>query len=182
MFEKEYAFYGEFAEKVNQLTSSIFNNVKIFNRNVDVLLIAPLVGFLFNSKAEMDTKRDVATKVFVDMLNKEEERLLFVIRLILLLDKDYEPSLEKRFDLAFRYLNVGDQEKDNECMKLFNQYVCGGINVLYERIIEENKASSAPEYLENVRSFLDDVQQRFNEGISADDIIRLHEQTTKRRN
>lgn len=56
MFDKQYRFFGSHAEKVNALTS-IFDETskaKLFDRNLDVYINAPLVGFLFKRKGTKD--------------------------------------------------------------------------------------------------------------------------------
>ena len=52
MFDKQYRFTGSHAEKVSALTS-IFDEVakaKIFERNLDVYMNAPLIGNRKNSR------------------------------------------------------------------------------------------------------------------------------------
>ena len=64
MFDKEYSFRGSHAEKVIKLTAVFDNNKnKLFNRNLDVYLIAPIVGFLYNRKADLDRSGE-STKIF----------------------------------------------------------------------------------------------------------------------
>ena len=48
----------------------------------------------------------------------------------MLLDSEYEPDEQKRLDKAFRHLG---QDED---LDLFDQYVLGGVDVLYEKLIE----------------------------------------------
>ena len=57
MFDKQYRFMGKHAEKVNALTA-VFDEAskaKLFERNLDVYINAPLIGFLYRCKAEKDT-------------------------------------------------------------------------------------------------------------------------------
>ena len=52
MFDKQYRFTGTHAEKVNALTS-VFDEAakaKLFERNLDVYINAPIVGFLHKRK------------------------------------------------------------------------------------------------------------------------------------
>ena len=59
-----------------------------------------------------------------------------ILRIILLLDTENEPDENKRLDKAFRYFG---QDAD---LALFDQYVLGGVEVLYEKLIEgEGEAS-----------------------------------------
>ena len=52
MFDKQYRFAGSYAEKVSALTS-VFDDVakaKLFERNLDVYMNAPLIGFFLSGK------------------------------------------------------------------------------------------------------------------------------------
>lgn len=46
MFDKEYSFKGSHAEKVNRLTAKFDDKNQLFKRNLDVYIMAPIVGFL----------------------------------------------------------------------------------------------------------------------------------------
>lgn len=87
MFDKEYSFRGKHAEYVVKLTAEYDDkHHKLFNTNYDVYAIAPIIGFLYQRKAELDKTGD-ATKIFPDKLIKEQQNLLFNYRLIMLLDR-----------------------------------------------------------------------------------------------
>ena len=56
MFDKQYRFRGRHAVRVDKLTG-VFDSdskAKLFDRNVDVYTNAPLVGFLYGRRAEID--------------------------------------------------------------------------------------------------------------------------------
>lgn len=46
MFDKEYSFKGTHADKVVKLTAKFDDKNSIFKRNLDVYMMAPIVGFL----------------------------------------------------------------------------------------------------------------------------------------
>ena len=56
MFERDYNFKGIHANIVTQLTTEIDNEskFKFFDRNVDVFIIAPIVGLLYGRVANRD--------------------------------------------------------------------------------------------------------------------------------
>ena len=88
MFDKEYSFKGQHAEKVIKLTAKFDEKNQLFKRNLDVYLMAPIVGFLYNSKAPLDTGE--TTKIFPQQLTEASEDLLFNYRLIMLLNRKKE--------------------------------------------------------------------------------------------
>lgn len=168
MFDKEYTFKGSHAEKVIKLTAKIDDKNQIFKRNYDVYLMAPIVGFLYQRKSEPDKNGDKTTKIFPDILMGNEDDLLFNYRLIMLLDKKNEPDIEGRVDKAFRLYN-SDQAAEDE--KLYDQYVLGGVDVLYEKII--GTATSATDYLSNLYDFMEEIDERYNQEVDADHIMEL---------
>ena len=112
MFDKQYRFRGRHAVRVDALTSVFDSNskAKLFERNVDVYANAPLVGFLYGRTAEQDDTRNPETNqvynqnVMGDRVIYSQEELQFNFRLIMLLDKDYEPNEGERIDKAFKHM------------------------------------------------------------------------------
>ena len=164
MFDKEYSFRGIHAEKVNKLTAKFDDSTKLFERNFDVYMIAPIVGFMYGRKADIDKSSDETTKIFTDILMREKPNLMFNYRLIMLLDKENEPDLDKRIDKAFRLYEKEEAKSDEE---LYEQYVRGGVDVLYEKLMEN--AESPEDYIKNLYDFIEEFDERYNvsaEGIS----------------
>ncbi|GEM_PF-2796814 len=58
----------------------------------------------------------------------------------------------------------GNEIEKNTAQKsydaLFNQYVLGGVEILYEEIFEKNKPKTADDYLRNLYDFLEDYHER----------------------
>lgn len=164
MFDKEYSFRGEHAKRVNQLTAKFNDSSKLFDRNFDVYLIAPIIGFLYGRKADIDTNSEETTKIFPDILIRNNEDLMFNYRLVMLLDKAYEPNIDRRIDKAFRLFGKAESKPDEE---LFDSYVRGGVDVLYEKLIQN--ANTPDDYLTNLYDFLEEFDERYNvnaEGIA----------------
>ena len=174
MFDKQYRFRGRHAKRVDALTS-VFDNdskAKLFERNVDVYANAPLVGFLYGRTAEQDDTRNPETNqvynqnVMGDRVIYSQEELLFNFRLIMLLDESYEADEDTRINKAFRYM--GEDPSDEE---RFDSSVRGGVDVLYEKLIEG--VSSSEEYVTRLYDFVEEFHDRFNQEISGDDILKL---------
>lgn len=174
MFDKQYRFKGSHALRVDQLTS-VFDSTskaKLFERNIDVYVNAPLIGFLYGRLADQDDLRNPETNqvynenIMGDRVIYSQEELLFNFRLIMLLDSQYEPDPQKRIDKAFRHMgeNPADEER-------FNAYVRGGVDVLYEKLIEG--ATDPDEYMYRLLEFVEEFQNRFNSEINSDDILSL---------
>ncbi|MGE5661627.1 MAG: hypothetical protein ACM3X1_05210 [Ignavibacteriales bacterium] len=172
MFEKQYRFYGSHAEKVSALTA-IFDEdskAKLFDRNLDVYINAPLIGFLYNKQSQRDrsdSANNIAPQnIFPEQMMNASDKLKYIFRLILILDTKYEPNEENRLDKAFR--KFGTDEKD---IALFDSYVLGGVDILYEKLIEG--ANNPTEYVDRMYDFVEEFHDRFNDGITSDEILAL---------
>lgn len=174
MFDKQYRFRGRHAVRVDKLTGVFDTNskAKLFERNVDVYANAPLIGFLYGRTADIDDEKSPETNqvynqnVMGDRVIYSQEELTFNFRIIMLLDKEYEPDEEKRIDKAFRHMG---ENPDDEAR--FDSYVRGGVDVLYEKLIEG--ASSPDDYVSRLYDFVEEFQERFNEDIASDKILKL---------
>lgn len=174
MFDKQYRFRGMHAVKVDKLTAA-FESLKksqLFERNVDVYTNAPLIGFLYGRRAELDNTKNPETgdvynqNVMGDRVIYSADALTFNFRLIMLLDEQYEPDEERRINKAFR--QMGKDPADEE---LFNSYVRGGVDVLYEKLVEG--CVSPDDFINRLFDFVSEFNERFNEGISPDEILKI---------
>jgi hypothetical protein len=174
MFDKQYRFKGRHALRVDQLTGVFdeFSKAKLIDRNVDVYANAPLIGFLYGRIADLDETRNPETgqvynqNVMGDRVIYSSEELQFNFRLIMLLDANYEPDVEKRIDKAFKHM--GEDPADEE---RFDSYVRGGVDVLYEKLIEG--ANEPGDYINRLYEFVEEFNDRFNSEIDPDDILKL---------
>lgn len=169
MFDKQYRFFGRHAERVDALTSVFdeYGKAKLFDRNVDVYVNAPLIGFLFGRKAERDTSpgaNEKTTNIMGDRVIYSSDKLKYNYRMIMMLDSNSEPDAQKRLDKAFR--TAGSDSAD---MELFDCYVRGGVDVLYEKLVEG--AKTPDDYVERLFEFIDEFHDRFNSMISYDAIL-----------
>jgi hypothetical protein len=168
MFDKEYSFRGKHADMVNKLTSQFnsFGN-KLFARNLDVYLLAPIIGFLY-SRQSVPEKGDSTTKIFLEQLLNNQLYLWFNYRLIMLLDQENEKEFENRLNKAFRDYGKKSAKDDEE---LFEKYVLGGVEILSEKLIDNVK--NEDDYLLNLYNFLEEFNERYNKDLDADSVIDL---------
>lgn len=166
IFSTEYVFKGDHAEKVKALSSFKFDKEHtFFERNMDVYLLAPIVGFLYNRRSPVD-KGTFTTKIFADILLKYQKELEFNYRLVMLLDEEYESNFENRVNKAFRDYGSDKAKVD---MERFDEYVRGGVDVLHEKLLQN--ATMPDQYIKNLYEFMKDFESRYNQ--SSDEIIDL---------
>jgi len=165
IFHGDYQFKGSHAEKVNRLTAAFSGTNSLFNRNLDVYILAPVVGFLFNRTAELDSSGKPAN-VLYDAMSKELNSLWFNYRLVMLLDKNYESDFDKRVDKAFRFYGKEQAIPDEE---RYEEFVRGGVEVLYEKLIETSNTEE--DYLKNLYDFMEEFEERY--GQNSEEIVDL---------
>ncbi len=161
-FNNEYVFKGKHAKYVIELKEVLFE------RNVDVLLLAPILGLAYNRKAYVDNNSNEKTKIFSDVMIKEQNTNLFNFRLCVLTSDIFSENEKK--DLAFRYY-TGEDEDHKELfdkgINLYNQYVLGGVEILYENMLQGNKLyNGKPEdikymndMIKNIIEFIDSYKE-----------------------
>lgn len=167
MFDREYAFKGKHAAMVSDLTKEFDTKKnKLFQRNYDVYLLAPIIGFLFQRKSVSDSTPQInPTKIFADILIRNSDDLMFNYRLIMLLDQKHESDPEKRIEKAFR----GNNDPDDEA--LYESYVRGGVEVLYEKLMEG--VNTSDEYINRLYDFLEEFDERYNQDVDMEQILEL---------
>ena len=101
-----------------------------------------------------------------DRVIYSQEELMFNFRLIMLLDKEYEPDEDKRIDKAFRHM--GNEPEDEE---RFDSYVRGGVEVLYEKLIEGG--TEPDDYINRLYEFVEEFHDRFNAEIANEELLKL---------
>jgi len=174
MFASDYQFKGSHAEKVKTLVTVKFDKENtLFERNMDVFLLAPIVGFLYQQRADADKKSQSTTNILAEIMNKYKMELEFTFRLIMLLDDDYEKLFENRANKAFR--DYGDK-KNSPDLERYDSYVRGGVDVLYEKLCEPSKMPD--DYIKNLYEFMEDFERRYGQ-TASDDILKMCRQAKK---
>lgn len=123
---------------------------------------------LHDIRCEMRDWQD-DTSIHTEQLQGELDVLTYNYRLIMLLAQKDTLSLDERMDRAFRYDK--DEEKRKVGDELFEQYVLGGIEILYEKIMEGSK--EIDEYLQNMYKFICEYNERYNAIIENEEIYDL---------
>jgi len=166
LFQGQYWFYGTHADKVKRLTAEFDSKHKLFSYNHEIYQLAPIVGFLYRRKAELNRTGGSDTSIFAEQISNYKDIFEFNYQLIMLLDDCHEADLDARIDKAFRFYGMEKATQDEE---LYESYVRGGVDVLYEKLIESS--TSADDYTKNLYEFLEDFESRY--GQNADEIYDL---------
>ena len=138
MFEGDYTIYGKHATYIKYLV----NDAKAFKRYIDVYMVGAALGALYERQAEQSDSTDRA-RIYADTFNTEHVKCNELFRAVILADTTKSWTLEERVNICFRYRYkmdenaippVTQEEVDimREALMLFNAYVLGGIEILYD--------------------------------------------------
>lgn len=123
----EHNFYGTHAIRADELKSLGF-----FDRLVDILAVAPLLGFGYGRTADRNDQDDADKSMFRAQLAKVDAQLELDYKTIMLLDKEHTPDEAERFEKAFQ---TAPDQRLPEDLERFESYVRGGIDFLYEKLV-----------------------------------------------
>lgn len=162
MFDNDYDFKGIYAQKITALTNEHNfgkSNVNFFAGMVDFFIVAPIIGLLYGRRSEKDTGGDTKTVFFKQFIVRRSE-IDFAWRAVMLCNQS-EPQLERRIKRAFN-TGFSNEAEEASAFALFESYMLGGIDVLYEKLIERDNATGADDYLSNLCAFVEEVHERFD--------------------
>ena len=177
LFRSQVRFYGKHGQYLEALTPSmdkakdqslpeIERNKYLFDSVVDIYVLAPLVGYLFQRTAEKDGS-EPTKNIMEGALSNLHDRLIFSYELLMILDKGSEPDLNERLRRAFR----ATDGLAAEGMKIFDAYARGGVEVLYENLVDN--AATPDDLVRNLMDFTEDWNSRFLSAIEEVDLDRL---------
>ncbi len=178
--KSEYTFYGKHARYVTQLTSELkgLEKTPIFQKNLDVFKFASVVGIVYGRQGEIDkSKKDLEDekvdikKIAGAQIVTISAELEYIYELIMINHRKKVDDIETRIDRAFRYTKNEELKKEGE--EIFNSYVLGGVEVLYEKIFKED--TDTDQILVNLYDFIEEFNDKYGEeieGIDIDEIMR----------
>lgn len=164
MFESDYRLHGKHATYAKFLK----DDAKIFNYIIDVYMNGAIYGVLYNKKAGRDRDSKDNVNILASQFIERQSACEFIYRLVMLLDESTILSTDDRIDRAFRDDTIEDnEEKMKANMELFNAYVRGGIEQLYEDFIIG--CTTEDDYLSRINEIISDLKDSFkSEDISLD--------------
>lgn len=132
-FTKEFEFKGKHAIMCSAMWEKNVPENSYFQRLIDIYRIAPIIGFRMNYKAPIDTSTTDTKSIFDAQMRSAKDELDFILQMILM--QEYSDTLDVKscIDLAFR--GAETEEQYLEYYTLFNDYVRGGVEILYEHLV-----------------------------------------------
>lgn len=162
MFDRDYQLRGKHATYAKHLRDT----AGVFKRHIDIYMIGAIMGFLHGRQVPEDTTTKDDVMMFADVFIREKMKCEFIYRMLMLLDETTDLILEQRADRAFR--DDTDVQAMITNMDLFNSYVRGGIEYLYEKFSDD--CVTRDDYINKVYEIVDRFKHDI-EGQSYEDII-----------
>lgn len=135
LFKGKYATYAQFLSK-DMTNQDDVNAFKIFNRYIDTYLCSAIFGILndrvekYDLEEASEEEKNLSATIRGEMFTKEDAKLSFILKLMILNSKRIDIPLDEKIDLAFR--SNFEDEKNKHVIDLLNDYVLGGLSYLYD--------------------------------------------------
>ncbi len=162
MFNKDIRIDGKHASYVKFLSaktekndSSVKSTAGVFDRNIDIYMISALVGVLYNRKAPKDNSVNDHANILLSAITNELDNLEFIYYLVLLCDNSVDRTNDEKINYAFR-----EEELEKQKEEVFNEYVRGGIEFLYEFFTDGT--ATKEDYYQKVVELLERIQPNMN--------------------
>lgn len=138
MFSGDYTINGIHATYIKYLV----NEVKAFDRYIDVYMAGAALGVLKDKRSKQGGSTDRA-RIYADAFATEYVKCNELFKVVILNDLSKPWSEEERINICFKYREkvddkatppVTDHEVEmmKEALELFNEYVMGGVELLYD--------------------------------------------------
>lgn len=144
VYTRDIVLIGSKAEKFQQLKSIYGWDL------VDIYMMAAVLGFINNKKDIMEKDKDVSANLPRNVLSSRASKIEFIKEIITLSNELGTGDDEKAMKLAFETNSIEDTSnlyKDD----LFNDYVMGGIDILYNmlsNVVYDNQLDNLKDIIE----------------------------------
>ena len=157
MFEKDIIITGTHASYIKEMKEV----AGLFARNLDIYMLAPIMGFLNNRKGQKSNEGGEKSTIQAQQLSNVKEDCELIYRLIILLDGD-DIDKDERLNRAFRYDSDVEKKKEfDNAMEIYNEYVLGGIEYMYETFVAG--CVEVDDYTTKIFEAASDFQDEINE-------------------
>lgn len=157
-FKKEFEFRGKHARMADEMCFLNDYEHTYFKRVVDLYVVAAVIGFRIDRKADVDYSPYESKSIFPEQMLKVKHNLDFIMQIIIMLEHAGKMPKEECVKKAFR--GVETKEEFDYYQNLFNSYVRGGVEELYERLIL-HETEGEEEFYDSKTAKLMAVLERF---------------------
>ena len=157
MFTGDIYIRGKYATYLKYLSQKTEKNDRkekvagVFERMIDVYMTAAIVGVNYGLKREDENTTSDTVKIFADAVNREQDNLEAIFRIVMLVDNTTGLNPDEKINRAFKNPDTPEN------LKLFNSYVRGGIDWLYEQFT--TSATTRDEYIAKIYEIVDNFKE-----------------------
>ena len=138
----KHATYLKYLSKKTEKNDRKEKVAGVFERAIDVYMTAPIIGLVYGLRRDEVEPNSDTVKIFTETVNREQLNLVSIYRTVLLVDNSRGLTADEKIEQAFRTPDTPEN------MKIFNAYLRGGIEWLYEQIT--TGAVTRDEYLAKI--------------------------------
>lgn len=162
LFMDDYLFTGSHEEKARKLTSEIDNasSSKIFSSAVELYMAAAVIGCHYKKRSPKE-KGDKTFRIMQNQFTNHYSKLLFIYKLVMLNNSDLKLQPIDKINNAFRY------RENEENVKVFEEYMLGGIDILYDKLFVSTN-TSYDDFLASLNSLLNDFTSNSSDNEDID--------------
>lgn len=152
LFMDDYLFVGSHEEKARKLTSEIDNSsgAKIFTSAVELYKTAAIIGCYYDRRSPRE-KGDKTYRIMQSQFSNHYYQLVYIYKLVMLSEKDISLEPIDKINNAFRYYD------NPENIKKFEEYMLGGIEILYDKLFVSTN-SSYDDFLSSVNALMSEFK------------------------
>lgn len=169
---KNIEFWGKHAviiEKLSVTQDNIntlgYNNPPLFNRILDTMFIAGLIGLICKKKGAIDNDKKHKKIIFSDTVYSNINDINFYSAIPIIKERDLSKTIEVKRAL----FTEGEENYINERFKVFYSYVLGGLEILDKEILKQYENNSSIENEIDIFSkFEDFLEELLGENQSND--------------
>lgn len=164
MFHEDYLFKGTQCDKVAALIKKIDenSNSQIFSSAIELFIFASLVGSIKNRKAEPEKDNTKIFRIMANQFFNHIDDLKLALKFVLITSEIDNPDPVSRLNKTFRNPETDDN------YTLFEKYMLGGLDELYENLILDNNR----EY-EDYLTCVNELMEKINKNDIADDVVEV---------
>lgn len=141
---KNIEFWGKHAIIIEKLsvtqenTNSLgYDKPPLFNRIIDTMYIAGLIGVICKKKAAIDNNKSYKKIIFNDTVYNNINDINFYSAIPIIKERD----LSKTIEVKRAFFTEGEENYLNQRFKIFYSYVLGGLEIIDKAILQQHDES-----------------------------------------
>lgn len=161
---KNIEFWGKHAIIIEKLsvtqenTNSLgYDKPPLFNRMLDTMYIAGLIGLICKKKGAIDNNKSYKKIIFNDTVYNNINDINFYSAIPIIKERD----LSKTIEVKRAFFTEGEENYLNQRFKVFYSYVLGGLEILDKAILQQyedkNNIESEIDIFSKFEDFLDEL-------------------------